>query len=571
MGIHEHSPPQGNAATRRGRIPEDFVAAVNERADVLEIVQRSVKLKKAGANNYLGLCPFHKERTPSFTVTPSKGMYKCFGCGAAGGPLMFLMEHDGVPFRDAVKELAQSCGMPLPPELSDNDVGQPTVDTSPLYSAMETASHFFIHALRHTPAAIAYLKSRGINAATVKRFGIGFAPDEWRSLREAFPDYAENPFIVQCGLIREKESGSAGQAPNRYDTFRNRIMFPVRDTRGRITAFGGRILGAGEPKYMNSPESPIFNKSGALFGLFEARESIRREKIALLVEGYMDVAMLAQNGVEYAVAAMGTSLTRWHLERLLTQTDCVVFAFDGDAAGQKAADRALETVTPILEDHHDFRFLVLPDGKDPDEVVQVEGPAAFLDRVRRAPSYSEFLVSQAVRRNNNLASAEDRARFAAEAGLVAGRLSYRTKLRRILLQQIAHEAQIPGAALSALQAQSASRKPRLTLWDRMAAAAVAAPDIAIEERDTIMMLLDHEHPQEQELVAVLNALQPVAAGNAADSQWLIARDTLRAAIDLIAAHREEQAMQELRAAYQRGQIDEQAFAQQAMAIRQTDS
>jgi len=564
MAIHVNNAPRGGS--KPDLIPEEFIAQVNERADVLEVVQRSVKLKKAGANNWLGLCPFHSEKSPSFTVTPSKGMYHCFGCGATGGPISFLMEHDGVPFRDAVKELALASGLPLPASLAENPQSAgPSVETGPLYAAMELASQYYRHVLRHDPASIAYLKTRGISPATAAKFRIGAAPNEWRGLQEPFPDYATNPFLVQSGLVREKESASGDGRSNRYDTFRGRIIFPVRDARGRIVAFGGRIVGEGDPKYLNSPESPIFNKSGCLYGLFEAREDIRTKKMAIVVEGYIDVAMLSQAGVANAVACMGTSITRWHVERLLTQTDTVAFAFDGDAAGRRAAWRALETCAPLMEDQHDVRFLLLPNGKDPDDLAKEEGAAGFEERVRKSPSFSEFLIGELRLKHNQLASTEDRARFASEASVIAGRLSYRTKLRKLLLQRISEEASVPGSVIKSLQAASANRSAPKNLWSTLSAAAVAAPSAAIAQRELLLELLDPEDEHEQ---AFAQALTSLPTGDhpdrPADPAWLVARDTMNASIDIIDEYRQQQVRSETRAQYQNGEISEQEYLRMSM-------
>lgn len=556
-----HEPNRAARQTKSGLISEEFIAEVNERADILQIIERSVKLKKSGATNWLGLCPFHNEKGPSFTVTPSKGMYHCFGCGASGGAITFLMEHDGVPFREAIKELAVNAGLSLPAALSDQEDDGPVVETAPLYQSMELASQFFRHVLRHDKASLDYIKSRGINAASVKKFNIGATADEWRGLREAFQDYDTNPHIVQSGLIREKES--EGGKTNRYDTFRARIMFPVRDTRGRIIAFGGRILGDGEPKYMNSPESPIFNKSGSLYGLFEAREAIRLHKMAVVVEGYIDVVMLAQHGVEYTVACMGTSMTRWHVERLFTQTDTVVFAFDGDAAGSKAAWRSMETCIPMLEDQHDIRFLLMPEGKDPDDLAKEEGAAAFEERVRKAPSLSEFMIGELRARHNQLASTEDRARFAAEGSQLVSKMGYKTKLRSLLLQRISEESRVPGSVIKALQASSNSRSKNHSLWSVLSAAALAAPEQAIEQRDLLIEILDHDDEQEHAFAQVLTSItpdSPVAVGAA----WLVARDTMNAAVDMIADYRDQQVRSELKAKLQQGEITEGEYLRMSL-------
>lgn len=559
MALHKHEikAPAGRAAL----IPEDFVGQVNDRADLLEIIGRSVKLRKTGAN-YFGLCPFHKEKSPSFSVSPDKGFYKCFGCGAAGGALTFLMEHDGTPFRDAVMELATDAGLALPPEMvSEGGVSTPAVETGPIYRAMDTAAKYFAHVLRHSPSAIAYLKKRGLNNDSLKRFVIGMAPDEWRGLKEAFPDYESNAVILLAALIREKEGKEAGSA-NRYDTFRNRITFGVRDTRGRIIAFGARVLeGGGDPKYLNSPESPVFHKSGALFGLFEAREAIRTKKIAIVVEGYMDVVMLAQAGVENSVASMGTAFTRAHAERLLTQSDCIVFAFDGDAAGRTAANRALETILPLVEDHHDLRFLILPDGKDPDDLAREEGAAAFDARVRLAPSMSEFLISEISLKNNGLKSTEDRARFAQEASTLANKIGYRTKLRALVLEQISVESRIPGSAIVAIRRAAQTTREQWTLWSRIAEAARIAPAEAIQQRDVVIELLDPDDASEAQLIQVLQSVtsDPETELPADDNRRLLARDVMLNCVDLITEHREAQIRSELRAQFNSGQINEREY------------
>lgn len=569
MAIQTPSP--SGASTKhqpREPIPEEFLTQVNERADLLDVIGRSVKLKKSGANNWLGLCPFHNEKGPSFTVTPNKGMYHCFGCGASGSAITFLMEHDGTPFRDAVKELALGAGLTLPSSLQDDAHKQTVqVETGPLYSAMEAASRFFRHVLRHDQTARDYLRTRGINQASATKFQIGAAPNEWRSLSEAFADYASNPYVVQSGLVREKESPNDANKVNRYDTFRGRIMFPVRDTRGRINAFGGRILGDGDPKYLNSPESPIFNKSGSLYGLFEARESIRKKKMAIVVEGYIDVVMLSQSGVENAVACMGTSLTRSHVERLLTQTEAVAFAFDGDAAGRKAAWRAMETCIPLIEDQHDVRFLILPGGKDPDDLSREEGAEAFDERVLKAPSLSEFLISELHLKHNALATAEDRARFAAEGSQVAGRLNYHSKLRGLLLQRISEESKMPGSVIKSLQQASNSRPAGKSLWSTLSHAARLAPGAAIKDRDLLLELLDLDDAQENAFAQTLNTLPAEAVEeHPQDPSWLVARDTMAAAVDMIGEHREQQIRDDVRSQFQKGEITESDYLRMSLSL-----
>lgn len=582
---------------------------------MVDVVGRRVQLRKSGTS-MVGLCPFHKERSPSFTVSPTRNTYHCFGCGAHGNALGFLIEHDGLPFRQAVRELAGEIGLALPEALQAG--GKAAVDTGPMYKAMELAHRFFLHCLKHSEEPRAYLRTRGLEPRMLKRFQIGYAPAQWRGLREAFADYDRNPTLVQVGLVREKaQDEQASAAPttvgtsdannrsdtlgglaalaaqskqtesredeppsvpgrtrvNRYDTFRDRITFGVRDTRGRTVAFGGRALatdGSG-PKYLNSPESPIFDKSGSLFGLFEAREAIRQHRQALVVEGFMDVVMLAQHGVENAVAAMGTAFTRWHLERLLTQTSTIAFCFDGDAAGQKAAFKAMQTCAGLIEDEHDFRFVVLPDDLDPDEFVRQRGAQAWQDLVQAAPGWTEFMMTSLQKAcgidpaKPALASAQARAQFAAQAVALAQRISYGQRLRKIVLEHIEAESRLPGTALQALR--RVPQKDALTrgrnLWELLLQSAKAAPAVAIGVRQEILELLEPQHPEERALAQALeqidaSAISTISAGNDTATTttpgYLMACDSLRSALDLIVEHRQRQVREELDRQLAAGQI-----------------
>lgn len=594
-------------------IPDVVLDQIKERANVVEVVSRRVSLKKAGSA-MVGLCPFHTEKSPSFTVSASRNTYHCFGCGAHGNALGFLMEHDGLPFRQAVSELAQELGIALPRQLL-NGGGQRAADTAAHYQAMEMAQRFFAHCLRHTSQARTYLgTARRLDPRMLKRFAIGYAPAQWRGLREAFPDYDRNAVIVQAGLVREKveekpketssvpacETAAAARS-NRYDTFRDRITFGVRDSRGRIVAFGGRALGAAPqsasepqaagatpattptaPKYLNSPESPIFDKSSTLFGLYEARESIRQSKQALVVEGYLDVVMLAQHGIENVVAAMGTAFTRWHLERLLTQTSRVVFCFDGDAAGQAAAFKAMQTCAGLIEDEHDFRFVIFPDGMDPDEFVQARGAQAVRDLVQAAPGWTEFMIKSVQarhgistsatstaegKRSASFTSAEARARFAAEAAAIAQRISYRTRLRSIVMQHIAAESKLPGASVQALRSMQQSVTSR-DLWQLLVDSARLAPATAVQVRQEVLDLLEPADEREAALVGVLQSLDASAADAVQAAGYLMARDSLRGAVDLILSHRQRQVRDELNRQLQAGQITDHEFllAKQALEV-----
>jgi DNA primase len=382
-------------------IPESFKQDLLNRVDIVDVVSRYVQLKKGGAN-YLGLCPFHNEKTPSFTVSPAKQFYHCFGCGAHGNAIGFQMEYGGMGYVDAVKELAASVGMQVPERpRSSEELARQERETD-LYAVLEKAMAFYRAQLKSAPHAVEYLKGRGLTGEIAARFRIGYAPGDWQGLKGAFPQY-EDKALVECGLVVENEG-------KRYDRFRDRVMFPIQNARGAVIGFGGRVLGSGEPKYLNSPETPLFEKGREVYGLAQAREAIREAGRVLVVEGYMDVVALAQFGVGYAVATLGTATTPAHVTKLLKLADELVFSFDGDAAGRKAAWRALEVSLPLAADHKRVRFLFLPDGHDPDSYIRSHGKEAFERLVREAQLLSEFLLSE-LRAQADLRSAEGRSRF----------------------------------------------------------------------------------------------------------------------------------------------------------------
>ncbi|MCM2493256.1 DNA primase [Burkholderia glumae] len=391
-------------------IPHSFLQDLLNRVDIVDVVGRYVQLKKGGAN-FMGLCPFHNEKSPSFTVSPTKQFYHCFGCGAHGTAIGFLMEHAGLTFPEAVEQLAQSVGLSVPREPSPMRGGGgygghggegaplPAVSkslTTALTDVMQTACDYYRKQLRGAPNAIQYLKKRGLTGEIALRFGLGYAPDGWQNLEEAFEDYRREE-LVEAGLVIVSEKTDAQGAARRYDRFRERIMFPIRNVKGAVIGFGGRVLDSGEPKYLNSPETPLFNKGSELYGLFEARLAIREHKYALVVEGYMDVVALAQLGFPNAVATLGTACTPIHVQKLLRQTDTVVFSFDGDSAGRRAARRALEACLPHAADNRTIRFLFLPAEHDPDSYVREFGADAFSEQVRRAMPLSQFLLNEAIR------------------------------------------------------------------------------------------------------------------------------------------------------------------------------
>jgi DNA primase len=386
-------------------IPESFKQDLLVRVDIVDVVSRYVQLKRAGANQ-LGLCPFHNEKTPSFTVSGAKQFYHCFGCGAHGNAIGFLMQHSGLGYVEAIKELAASVGMQVPERpRTPEQIARQERETD-LYALMERAMDFYRAELKKSPRAIEYLKGRGTSGEIAARFRIGYAPDDWQGLRSAFPQY-DDKALVQCGLVIENEG-------KRYDRFRDRIMFPIHSARGAVIGFGGRVIGEGEPKYLNSPETPLFEKGREVYGLVQAREAIRATGRLLVVEGYMDVVALAQFGVGNAVATLGTATTPVHVSRLLRLADEIVFCFDGDAAGRKAARRALETSLPLATDAKTIRFLFLPDDEDPDTYVRKHGKDAFEALARSSQTLSGFLLGE-LRSAADLGTAEGRSRFLASA------------------------------------------------------------------------------------------------------------------------------------------------------------
>ena len=394
-------------------IPQSFIQDLLNRIDIVDVVGRYVQLKKGGAN-YMGLCPFHNEKSPSFTVSPTKQFYHCFGCGAHGTAIGFLIEYSGLGFVEAVKDLAQSVGMVVPDQdhLPSAQRAEAQARSMALSEVMDKACDYYRHELRSAQQAIAYLKKRGLTGEIAARFGLGYAPDAWDSLRRVFPDY-EASALVEAGLViaKSEEEGGGGK---RYDRFRDRIMFPIRNTKGQVIGFGGRVLDAGEPKYLNSPETPLFQKGSELYGLFEARQAIREAGYVLVTEGYMDVVALAQLGFPQSVATLGTACTATHVQKLLRQTDCVIFSFDGDTAGRRAARRALDACLPYATDNKIIKFLFLPADHDPDSYVREYGTEAFEQEVRDAMPLSQFLINQ-VAQENQLATPEGRAHAQFEA------------------------------------------------------------------------------------------------------------------------------------------------------------
>lgn len=387
-------------------IPPDFIAQLLSRVDIVDVIDKHVKLKKAG-QNYSACCPFHNEKTPSFSVSPTKQFYHCFGCGVSGSAIGFLMEYAGMGFRDAVGDLAAAVGMTMPIETSTEESRARAQASASLGEVMTAARDFYRAQLKITPRAVDYFKSRGLTGEIAAKFGLGYAPDDWQGLKGAVEDYTASA-LAECGLVIDSDEG------RRYDRFRDRVMFPILDQRGNVIGFGGRVIGAGEPKYLNSPETPLFEKGRELYGLFQARRAIRDTETAIVVEGYMDVVALAQNGVENAVATLGTATTPYHVEKLLRMAENIVFCFDGDKAGQRAAWRALEQSLPVLIDGKDIRFLFLPEEDDPDTYVRRLGKDAFLEALKAAKPLSSVLFEH-LALEVDIDSEEGRARLLANA------------------------------------------------------------------------------------------------------------------------------------------------------------
>jgi DNA primase len=429
-------------------ITESFKQELLARVDIVDVVDARVPLKKTGAN-YSGRCPFHTEKTPSFSVSPAKQFYHCFGCGVHGNAIGFLMEYAGLGYVEAVRELAEGVGMKMPAFEAKSDAGKPNaVLTNDLFEVMAKAMQFYRDQLKATPAAIDYLKNRGLTGQIAARFGIGFAPAESQGLRHAFPHY-DAASLVECGLVIEGDGG------RRYDRFRERIMFPIINPRGQVVGFGGRVIGSGEPKYLNSPETPLFEKRRELYGLREARESIRKDGRVVVVEGYMDVVALAQHGIENAVATLGTATTSNHVLKLLRQADEIVFCFDGDAAGRKAAWHALEVSLACLPDGKTVRFLMLSPEHDPDSFVRAEGAKAFRERAATAAPLSEFMVSELVRRSP-VATAEGRSRFVSEAKPLLQKM-VAPVLQIQLIRDVARRAELAELDLTRLLGMQSNR------------------------------------------------------------------------------------------------------------------
>lgn len=458
-------------------IPEAFIQELLNRVDIVDVVDRNVPLKKAGAN-YSACCPFHNEKSPSFTVSPTKQFYHCFGCGAHGTAIGFLMEHQGLSFVEAVHDLAKMVGLIVPQEARDPD--QPQQKAIPgLQEALQQASNYYRNELKKSPRAIEYLKGRGLSGQIAARFQMGYAPSGWQNLEAVFDDYA-NEALKTAGLVVENEQG------RRYDRFRDRVMFPIHDQKGQVIGFGGRVLGNegedGGPKYLNSPETPLFQKGHELYGLFLARRAIRDAGRALVVEGYMDVVALAQFGIEYGVAALGTATTPFHITKLMRQTDEIVFCFDGDAAGRKAAWRAAMNALPALTDGLRLSFLFLPAEHDPDSYVREFGKSAFEAAMKTALPLSQYII-QYLSAENKLQSQEDRVQFLNEAEPILKQIQA-PRLALLLRKRIAELAGIsPGEMQDMIKLPEMNHRPAKT------APRQSRTTVSLHRRFVLMLLM----------------------------------------------------------------------------------
>src|SRR5882757_7115481 len=373
-----------------GRIPQAFIDEIVGRSDIVDIIGARVPLKKSG-REFKACCPFHNEKSPSFWVSPDKQFYHCFGCGAHGTVVGFLMQYEKLGFLDTVADLAQGGGLELPREA----MGPRDPDSADLHDVMARIARFFEQNLADNSRAQRYAGARGIDAATSARFALGYAPNSWDALLNRFGAQEEDRRqLLQLGMIIERDTQGGERAAGFYDRFRDRLMFPIRDSRGRVIGFGGRIIDQGEPKYLNSPETPLFHKGRELYGLYEARQARTDFKRLMIVEGYMDVVRLHQAGITYSVATLGTATTQEHLNKIFRLTSEVVFCFDGDRAGRQAAWRAMENSLELARDGREFKFMFLPEGHDPDTLVAAEGAATFENRLRAALPLSEYLVQQ---------------------------------------------------------------------------------------------------------------------------------------------------------------------------------
>jgi DNA primase len=496
-------------------IPPDFIQTLLSRVDIVDVIEQYVPLKKAGAN-YAACCPFHQEKTPSFTVSPTKQFYHCFGCGAHGSAIGFMMNYGGSEFVDAVKQLAERVGMQVPeiarPVRGSGAAGSSEIEPAEISAALRAAMDYYRAQLKNSQRAIEYLKKRGLDGKICARFGIGYAPDAWQNLNAVFPDYAAK-LLKEAGLVIDSDSG------RRYDRFRDRIMFPIFNQKGEVIGFGGRVIDAGDPKYLNSPETPVFEKGRELYGLTHARRAIHEAGKVVVVEGYMDVVALAQSGIDYAVATLGTATTPNHVQKLVRHAPQIVYCFDGDAAGHRAAWRALETSLPFVQDGRAISFLFLPAEHDPDSYIRAHGREGFEQALAKATPLSSYLVDGLLQ-EHNLKSDEGRAALLQAAKpllqqiaapmqslMLRKRLAELTGLARTELDRLVGGAPTAPAAASPAPVRASRKAPSLAA--RVASLALARPDTAKSVTLPIMSQADRD---QQLLGSILLFLRSAGAG-----------------------------------------------------------
>ncbi len=425
------------------RIPQSFIDDLLERVDIIEVIGKRLQLRKTG-QNFSALCPFHTEKSASFTVSSTKQFYYCFGCGAHGNVISFLMNYDNMEFPDAITSLANSIGVEIPHEITKTEI--PGIKL--LHSLLEQASDYYRKQLKQSKEAIDYLKSRGLSGEICKRFNVGYAPKGWSNLAHTMPNHHKE--LLATGMLLQKTSDF-------YDRFRDRIMFPIRNQRGHVIGFGGRTMGDENPKYLNSPETEIFHKGSELYGLYEAKQTKHKLEKILVVEGYMDVIALAQHGIDYSVATLGTAITPRHIQKLLRHSTNIIFCFDGDTAGRTAAKRSLEQALPLMRDDIQVGFLLLPKGADPDSQIRDEGQDAFRDRITAAIPLSEFLFDQLAAKKN-LKAVDDRANLSQEALILLNKIPDGI-FKQLMLQKL---AQIVHCDVEQLQTLAAKAQKQFT-------------------------------------------------------------------------------------------------------------
>ncbi len=507
-------------------IPPDFIQTLLSRVDIVDVIEQYVPLKKAGAN-YAACCPFHQEKTPSFTVSPTKQFYHCFGCGAHGSAIGFMMNYGGSEFVDAVKQLAERVGMQVPeiarPVRGSGAAGSSEIEPKEICAALREAMDFYRAQLKDSERAIEYLKKRGLDGKTCARFGIGYAPDGWQNLNTVFPDYGAK-LMKEAGLVIDSDSG------RRYDRFRDRIMFPIFNQKNEVIGFGGRVIadakGAadpaarGEPKYLNSPETPVFEKGRELYGLTHARRAIHDAGRVVVVEGYMDVVALAQNGIDYAVATLGTATTPTHVQKLVRHAPQIVYCFDGDAAGHRAAWRALETSLPFVQDGRTISFLFLPAEHDPDSYVRAHGREGFEQALAKATPLSNYLLDGLLQ-EHNLKSDEGRAALLQAAKPLLQQIT--APMQSLMLRKRLGELtglgrgevdRLVGGAPASAQANPApvrTTRRAPSLLARLTSLTLARPDTA---KGLTLPAFGEADREQQLLGRILNYLRQSAAGAA---------------------------------------------------------